>query len=263
MPTITFAYHQIAVYRPSARGYDFLEFNQDRHQWITIDAPQIQGIFLNYHQHPLGNTESHLILRKGRSQHGRNINIKITKHIMKLTGRDIWICVLELLSGDSFRSTHTRLMKQNVPILTEQPIDPDLGSQQRSSRPPLHIPTGISELHISLYRAIYNIVSTTAMPDVDINMTVHDLVQIQMTMLLAGLKSKESRRPVPAHIANIIARDAIARNEICPITMDDITEDTYGVTSCFHVFNRDAIAVWLVTNNTCPVCKQECTVTVK
>jgi len=42
-------------------------------------------------------------------------------------------------------------------------------------------------------------------------------------------------------------------SDLCPITYAPIS--TAGVTSCGHVFERDAILSWLSTRNTCPVCR--------
>jgi hypothetical protein len=66
---------------------------------------------------------------------------------------------------------------------------------------------------------------------------------------------------LPPHITKIVLADAIRKNEVCPITNDDITETNATVTSCGHVFTSDAIRKWLLTPSSkglCPVCKQQC-----
>ena len=66
---------------------------------------------------------------------------------------------------------------------------------------------------------------------------------------------------LPPHITKIVLADAIRKNEVCPITSDDITETNATVTSCGHVFTTDAIRQWLSTPSSrglCPVCKQKC-----
>lgn len=68
---------------------------------------------------------------------------------------------------------------------------------------------------------------------------------------------------IPSYVAKLLIADAVATNAVCPITLDPITA-TDSVTSCFHVFNADAIASWLATDEsrgTCPTCKQPCAVT--
>jgi hypothetical protein len=65
---------------------------------------------------------------------------------------------------------------------------------------------------------------------------------------------------IPTFIVNLLIEDAIAKKQDCSITMEPLTKETSAVTSCYHIFDRDAIAIWLATNKTCPVCKQECIV---
>ena len=47
-------------------------------------------------------------------------------------------------------------------------------------------------------------------------------------------------------------------SDLCPITCATIS--TAGVTSCGHVFEREAILSWLSTRNTCPICRRQCMV---
>jgi len=61
--------------------------------------------------------------------------------------------------------------------------------------------------------------------------------------------------PLPKFVADALIRDAVAADAICPITMEPITSATAAVTSCFHVFDANAIAIWLADNHTCPTCK--------
>jgi hypothetical protein len=66
---------------------------------------------------------------------------------------------------------------------------------------------------------------------------------------------------LPPHIVKIVLADAIRKNEVCPITSDNITETNATVTSCGHVFTADAITEWLSlpsSRGQCPVCKQMC-----
>jgi hypothetical protein len=61
---------------------------------------------------------------------------------------------------------------------------------------------------------------------------------------------------IPKRIAQIIAA---ATSDPCPITMDAIT--AAGVTSCYHVFDAEAITTWLASNPQCPQCREPCSVT--
>ena len=68
-------------------------------------------------------------------------------------------------------------------------------------------------------------------------------------------------KPIPKRIAWLIAEDASKSNESCPILAEPISPITAAVTSCFHVFDHDAINEWFVRNpvNTrCPVCRDLC-----
>lgn len=60
---------------------------------------------------------------------------------------------------------------------------------------------------------------------------------------------------LPKFVADALIRDAVAAAANCPITMEPITADTAAVTSCFHVFDANAIAIWLADHRTCPTCK--------
>jgi hypothetical protein len=66
-------------------------------------------------------------------------------------------------------------------------------------------------------------------------------------------------KPIPKRIAWIIAEEA--KDETCPILAEPISPITAAVTTCFHVFDHDAINEWFVRNpvNTrCPVCRDLC-----
>ena len=72
---------------------------------------------------------------------------------------------------------------------------------------------------------------------------------------------KISISEIPVHVINALLRDAMNRGEICPITNEDLTPENGAVTTCFHLFEKNAIATWLVTPNSnqlCPVCKKQC-----
>jgi hypothetical protein len=62
--------------------------------------------------------------------------------------------------------------------------------------------------------------------------------------------------PPPAFVTALVVADAVAKADTCPITLSPITVANAAVTSCFHVFDGEAIATWLSEHKTCPVCKQ-------
>jgi hypothetical protein len=69
--------------------------------------------------------------------------------------------------------------------------------------------------------------------------------------------------PIPKFVADTLIRDAVSRAATCPITMEPLAPETTAVTSCFHLFERDAIAAWMAqAGNCCAVCKQRTVLTV-
>jgi hypothetical protein len=71
----------------------------------------------------------------------------------------------------------------------------------------------------------------------------------------------KTRKGLPQHVANIVLADAISKNEVCPISSEDITMENGSVTSCGHVFCKSSIDKWLsssASKGACPVCKQIC-----
>lgn len=66
---------------------------------------------------------------------------------------------------------------------------------------------------------------------------------------------------IPQHAIKLILLGALIEGEICPITTNDITLVNGAVTTCFHLFDKDAINQWLNTpasRGECPVCKDSC-----
>ena len=67
---------------------------------------------------------------------------------------------------------------------------------------------------------------------------------------------------IPQHAVRAFLRDAAMQEEICPITNEEIDVTNGAMTSCFHLFEKNAIATWLAMPNSeakCPVCKNKCT----
>ena len=68
-------------------------------------------------------------------------------------------------------------------------------------------------------------------------------------------------KAIPKRIAWLIAEEASKAEESCPILSEPISPVTSAVTTCFHVFDHDAINEWFTRNpvNTkCPVCRDPC-----
>jgi hypothetical protein len=66
---------------------------------------------------------------------------------------------------------------------------------------------------------------------------------------------------IPQHAIRAMLRDAAMQEESCPITGEDIDIVNGAITSCFHLFEKNAIATWLALPNSqdkCPVCNNKC-----
>jgi len=66
---------------------------------------------------------------------------------------------------------------------------------------------------------------------------------------------------IPQHIVRALLRDAVMQEEICPITSTEIDIANGAVTSCFHLFEKNAIMKWLLmpgSRDKCPICNCPC-----
>jgi len=68
---------------------------------------------------------------------------------------------------------------------------------------------------------------------------------------------------IPQHTIRALLRDAAMQEEVCPITGDEIDITNGAVTTCFHLFDKNAITTWILMPNSqdkCPVCNTQCKV---
>jgi hypothetical protein len=67
-------------------------------------------------------------------------------------------------------------------------------------------------------------------------------------------------RPLPPHLARLLKDNAIRQHEQCSIDRVDITMENSAVTSCGHVFCREAITRWIQGQGrgACPFCRAAC-----
>jgi hypothetical protein len=68
---------------------------------------------------------------------------------------------------------------------------------------------------------------------------------------------------LPNHIATLIVTDAMNKGDTCSITFEPLVLENTAITSCFHLFNYEAITTWLNNNDTCPLCRHNLTWLVK
>lgn len=86
--------------------------------------------------------------------------------------------------------------------------------------------------------------------------------QLQLPQIPVPLAEKKFPiTTIPQHIVMALLRDAAMQEEICPITSEEIDVANGAVTSCFHLFEKNAIMQWLLMPNSrdkCPVCNSQC-----
>ena len=75
-----------------------------------------------------------------------------------------------------------------------------------------------------------------------------------------AIASSGPRLQLPAHIKAIVLGHAESINQTCSISLEPIRSTTASVTSCGHIFQTTAIQEWLSENQTCPECRQPCSV---
>lgn len=62
----------------------------------------------------------------------------------------------------------------------------------------------------------------------------------------------------PAFVIRLVKEDAIRKAYECPIIYEPINIENSIVTSCYHVFNKDAFIKWQESSNKCPTCRNAC-----
>jgi hypothetical protein len=58
---------------------------------------------------------------------------------------------------------------------------------------------------------------------------------------------------IPRHIVSDFIDAAIAKNDTCPITLEPFVKETTCMTSCGHLFNREALSR---VTGPCPTCRK-------
>jgi len=121
-----------------------------------------------------------------------------------------------------------------------------------------HDDMSIPVLNISPISALPNMKETSFIPIVTNTPAVPAVPQAP---ILPEGPPKYPIDTIPQHIIRALLRDAVMQEEICPITNMELDVSNGAVTSCFHLFNRDAICKWLSmpgSRDKCPVCNCPC-----
>ena len=64
-----------------------------------------------------------------------------------------------------------------------------------------------------------------------------------------------SQAKIPSHIVRGFVESAIQKKEVCPITLDALVMGNVAMTSCGHLFTREALVSCLSSSNVCPNCR--------
>lgn len=71
---------------------------------------------------------------------------------------------------------------------------------------------------------------------------------------------------IPSHIIRGFVESAIHKKEVCPITLDPLVMGNVAMTSCGHLFERQALVSSITSSNVCPSCrapvKEDCIVNI-
>lgn len=68
---------------------------------------------------------------------------------------------------------------------------------------------------------------------------------------------EESIKKLSSFVATIVAREAVAREDTCPITMEPLVLGKIGVLHCGHCFDAESIKKSLRRCTMCPTCRDE------
>lgn len=268
--SLLFHHDIVAVWKKTKKEYDFLQYNVADSLWHLRNAPTIQGVQLICN-HSIVTRQSYLNL-----SNGKQILISASCRVLKHTD-DYWIPVL-YLQGSRLINTGYTIVKHSDLVEVQAPANLSLGIWQidEEQAPP---PTNTNQFETlfsqtipeSIKKYIDESLCSHYVPSILLYVTTPDLspqeklsrfATIYTASAFHTVKQYEIHKKLPKHIAQVVASDAKQRGEICPISMEDINDKECTVTSCFHVFDRDSIAIWHEQTNTCPVCKQLCSLTI-
>jgi len=208
----------LAVYRPIKKTYAFIEWNAQRRFWKpkSLSQDEIPNIDIRSHSTPEG---------------------KVNINISPFTNYQKYVRCKAINKYMHYNNTR-------VPIIQKLP-----GSQFEFKQSMFNgeFPcTTINALAPVYAEPMWSLYPTT---------TVQVAPVVVAPVPVAPVVAPIQPTPIPKRIAWLIAEDACKNNEICSITLEELTPITASVTSCFHVFDKTALAQWFLTKEVCPMCK--------
>jgi hypothetical protein len=283
--SLTFLTNTIAVFRPTHKEYDFLEFNRTRHGWSLMSPPTVEGIHKNY-PHVLAGRET--FLQFWNTTGRKTLQFHVLDDILKLAGpagQNVWIPVIRLNRRASYHNTFNKIKKNTLanvvappgtqigqwnevipvpaPVPAPGPTVAPPPVPNNTLRTPVIIPSNLPRSMIPHFKEVAqsmdkiltnNSISTQEKASQIMNRYARSIREV--------IKTVEREKTVPQFVAQLVAQHSVENGEMCPITCDDITVDEAAVTSCYHVFSKESIEMYRAMGNmTCPICRQECSIT--
>lgn len=291
--SLTFLTNTIAVFRPTHKEYDFLQFDPSRHSWSLRDPLTVEGIHKNY-PHALVGRET--FLQFWNTTGRKELRFIVLSDILKLAGPNgstLWIPVIRLNRGASYHNNFNKI-KKNTLVNVVAPAGTQVGRWNEVAPAPVPVPAPApapasnAPVHAPVPAPVSSRVRTPVVIPSNLPQSLiprfKEVAQSMDTILSSNhyttqekasqimhqvarsirevIKTVEREKTVPQFVAQLIAQHAVESGQTCPISYDDITVDDAAVTSCYHVFSKETIEMYRATGNmTCPVCRQECSIT--
>jgi hypothetical protein len=118
-----------------------------------------------------------------------------------------------------------------------------------------------TEIPVIIVTPLNSLPSMTRVSYIPLIPTTVPAVPVQVPVQVAAPVQRYIITSIPQHIVRALLRDAAMNEEVCPITSEEIDISNGAVTSCFHIFEKNAIMKWLSIPNSydkCPVCNHPC-----
>jgi len=94
----------------------------------------------------------------------------------------------------------------------------------------------------------YPVLTITPAAFLDTDIIKHETSWVPIREEVSNLRVNVAIKSVveiPCHAVLALLRDAAIQGSVCPITTDEVDIANGAVTSCFHIFEKNAIATWL------------------
>lgn len=258
----------IALYRTTRSGvYQFLRRRADgsyEHIDEATQCPDIEGVCTTT-AYTTGGREGRLIAKPWPWKR-KAMDFVVLQELLKVRNQNVMIPIIKAQNSTyQFSLSGHFLRKRDIPQITVTGTYNVRNAPRSRHVPPQVVFTGphtavVTGLHVPTPVVFTGPPTAThVLPNVRTTIdTVEHVIRDRPVTRDPPLRAPPT---IPQFVANLIAKEAEEKNEKCSITLEDITFDRASVTSCFHVFNKDALATHRASGNTqCPVCRQVCSV---